>query len=129
MIGSIRLPAVITFAILLGTGSALAQSIGPDEMVTSHGAVSQTLALTAAQKSAIYNLVMRARVRSAVNSVPAAVGAPVSPAAELHELPDQGAMADPSTSLLKYTVVANEVVVVDPIEMRVVDIIHDNARP
>ncbi len=127
MIGRIRLPAIITVAVFLGAGGALAQSIGPDEMITPDGAVSQNLALTTAQRNAIYNAATRARVRSSGTTVPVAIGATVPPSVDLRELPDQASAENPLAEHLKYTVVADDIVVVDPIRMRVVDIIH--ARP
>jgi hypothetical protein len=55
------------------------------------------------------------------------VGATVSRTVELSDLPDQAGIDD--TLDLKYAMVQGDVVVIDPIRMRVVDIIHGSVRP
>ncbi len=127
MNGWVRLPPLVVLAVVLGTASAVAQSMGAEEGVTSHGAVTQKLGLTPAQKSAIYNAVVQQRVRASTARIEPAVGAPVSRSVALGELPDQAGIAD--TMVLKYAMVADDVVVVDPIRMRVVDVIHGSIRP
>jgi hypothetical protein len=122
------LPPLVVFALLAGTIGCVAQTAGPDEAVKPNGAVTQTLALTSAQKDVIYKAVVLLRVKTSAN-IPLSVGAPVPPLAELRELPDQAAIDNPWAILLKYAMVGDEVVVVDPIEMRVVDVIRDGARP
>jgi hypothetical protein len=113
----------------LFTAGADAQTTGPDEAIDANGAVTQQLALTQAQKAAIYNAVLRQRVRTSTTHVPVTVGAPVPPMAELAELPDQAAADAPLVADLKYAMVEDDVVVVDPISMRVVDIIHGSTKP
>lgn len=125
----IWVPALMVLALFLGTAGACAQTVGPDEAVKPDGAVSQQMALTAAQKSAIYNAVMQQRVRAAGAAIPVAVGAPVPHWAVLAELPNTAAGNDPAAALLKYALVEDDVVVVDPVQMRVVEIIHGAARP
>jgi len=44
-------------------------------------------------------------------------------------LPNQAAADNFGTMVLKYAMVEDDVVVIDPITMRVVDIIHGNAGP
>jgi hypothetical protein len=131
-----RLQAVTRWLVLLvaitlsiGTTSAYAQTIGPDEAVNANGAVSQQFALTQAQKTAIYNAVLQQQVRASTAHIPATVGAPVPPTAELAALPDQAAGHAPLAADLKYAMVEDDVVIVDPIGMRVVDIIHGRTRP
>lgn len=124
--------SVSTLAILafcLGSAGVRAQSIGPDEAVNAGGAVGQQWALTAAQRSAIYNAVFAQRVRASSPTIPAAVGAAVSPTVQLFDLPDRTAPENPWAAFLKYAMVENDVVVVDPVGMRVVDIIHGGVRP
>jgi hypothetical protein len=117
-------------ALLVGTTGAYAQSIGPDEAVNANGVVTQQLALTQAQKTAIYNAVLQQRVRTsaAATRIPVAIGAPVPPMAELAELPDQAAADAPLAADLKYAMVEDDVVVIDSIRMLVVGIIHGNTR-
>lgn len=126
------LAILIFFLATVGaTTRALAQNNGSDETFNTEGAVIPKLALTEAQKAAIYKAVLQQHVRSTTGdpvAVPASVGAPVSPAVELNELPDQAA-AEVSVAVdLKYAMVADDVVVVDPIGMRVVEVIHGSAR-
>jgi hypothetical protein len=141
MSGRIWLPPVAALvaafgfflALFIGTAAAVAQTVGPDEAVKPDGAVTQPLALTPAQKSAIYNAVLQQRVRAATTRIPAAtpvtLGEPVSPAVGLADLPDQAAADNFGTMFLKYAMVEDDVVVVDPITMRVVEIIRGNAKP
>ena len=56
-----------------------------------------------------------------------AVGAAVSRAVPLSELPEDAGIN--AATFLKYAMVEDDVVVVDPIQMRVVEIIHGAARP
>ena len=123
-------------AVVLGTASAFAQMAGPDEMVNAGGAVSQPLLFTDTQKATIYNALLRRHARGVPgypDAFPASVGAAVSPAAELAQLPDQAtvldAVGDTPVKDLKYAMVEGVVVVVDPVKMRVVHVIHGGARP
>jgi hypothetical protein len=124
MTGWVRLPPFVVLTLFLGTANAIAQSVGADEAITSHGAVTQTVGLTLAQKGAIYNAIVRQRVRASSTQIEATVGAPVSRSVPLAELPDQAGLVDATP--LKYAMVADDIVVVDPIKMRVVDVIHSN---
>jgi hypothetical protein len=80
--------------------------------------------LTDAQRSAILDAVRRDKkaVEPSVSFV-ASVGAPVPPAIELYLLPDAVLAEVPATRSVKYTVMKNQLVLVDPTTMRVVDII------
>jgi hypothetical protein len=112
-----------------GATAALAQSAGPDEAVRPNGAVTQQLALTAGQKSAIYNAVIGQRLRPRTDQISVSVGALVPPFVELIDLPDQANAGNASAAVLKYAMVENDVVVVDPVLMRVVDVIRGGAKP
>src|ERR1700681_2958503 len=110
--------ALASLVFFVATAGAFAQTARLDEIVNSDGAVSQQLMLTEAQKSAIYNAVLRQRVHgkpAMLSAVPPSVGAPVSPAAELAALPDQAAVlisVDNTLALdLKYATVEDDVVV------------------
>ena len=59
----------------------------------------------------------------------AAVGAIVPPSLALGNLPDAPTLGGDSDGVLKYATVEGDVVVVDPIGMRVVDVIHRGAGP
>jgi hypothetical protein len=129
MRNALRFSALALSGLILSMAPALAQSAGPDEAVQPNGAVRQTLALTAGQKSAIYNIVIRQRVNPHADQISVAVGAPVPPTIELVDLPDQATADNPSAAVLKYAMVANDIVVVDPVAMRIVDVIRNGARP
>jgi hypothetical protein len=129
MNGRIRIPLIAAIALFLGTSGAFAQTVGSDEAVNPDGIVAQELVFTAAQKSAIYTAIMQHKVRASTPAVAAAVGAPVPPTIALSDLPDQVVNGQPWAELLKYAMVEGDVVVVDPIAMRVVDIIPGSARP
>jgi hypothetical protein len=136
---ALTLPAVGLLALNLLTSSlltssfgataALAQSAVPDEAVRPNGAVTQQLALTAGQKSAIYNAIIGQRLRPRTDQISVSVGALVPPFVELIDLPDQASVGTLSAAVLKYAMVENDVVVIDPIVMRVVDVIRGGAKP
>ena len=125
-------------AIGLSTGLAVAQTppaplSAPDDAIThlpggpsspSMGSPTTQLQLTPAQKTAILNAVRRdSKGASPINFV-VALGAPVPPSIELYMLPD-GALAEvPEAKMVKYTTVQNQLVLVDPTTMRVVDILR-----
>lgn len=131
MTGRIRLWSLIApallFGALLGAPSAHAQSVGLDEAVTSQGAVRPTLEFTPAQKSAIYNGILRQRAGAFSARIEPTVGASVPRSVRLGELPIGTGVAE--ASFLKYAMVADDVVIVDPIEMRVIGVIHGNIGP
>ncbi|HTZ02245.1 MAG TPA: DUF1236 domain-containing protein [Xanthobacteraceae bacterium] len=113
---------ILTLSLAISGSCALAQSVGPNEAVGPGGAVEQTLPLTQIQKRALYQAVLRQRVRASTAQIDPIVGATVSRAVELSDLPDQAGLDD--EMVLKYAMVQDDLVVVDPIRMRVVDIIH-----
>jgi hypothetical protein len=125
-----RFPLLFLVALLLGLGAgrACAQSPGLDEAVGPNGIAAEQLTLTPVQRSAIYNAVMRQAVPRASRGITAAIGAPVPPSAELLDFPDQ-AIGEENGGFLKYAMVGDDVVVIDPIAMRVVDIIHPGEVP
>lgn len=129
------LSGLVLLASLLGIRGVAAQAIGPDEAVTPSGSLAQQTVLSPQQRRAIYEAVARQRVRSAGPALAAVVGAPVSPSLVLHDLPGQPsdprqATDDFGVRVLKYAMVADDVVIVDPIAMRVVDVIHrDGVKP
>jgi hypothetical protein len=83
-----------------------------------------SLRLTAEQKTRIADSVRKSKKTvTPPPSFVAAVGAPVPPAIELYLLPDEVLEEVPGTKTVKYTMLQNQVVLVDPTTMRVVDII------
>lgn len=121
--------AVFSFlAFLTGAGAANAQAVGPVEAVSPNGAVNQEFALSPAQRSAIYNAVLGQRVRGLSPRIATAIGAAVPPSVTLQNLPEQVALGDQPEDFLKYALVEDNVVVVDPIRMRVIDVISGTGR-
>jgi Protein of unknown function (DUF1236) len=114
---------------VLGPATAAAQSAVSDEAVKPNGAVEQRIGLTSAQKSAIYNAVFAQGRKPAAIPLLATVGAVVPPSVRLTKLPEAATAGNPSAAFLEYATVDDDIVVVDPVAMCVVDIIHDNARP
>src|SRR6202451_3768927 len=106
--------ALALVGLLFGMAPALAQSAGPDEAIQPNGTVRQDLPLTARQRSAIYDIVIRERVKPHADHLAAAVGAPVPPTIELVDLPDQATADNPSAAVLKYAMAPRAAGVVDP---------------
>ncbi len=125
----LRLSVAALLGLFFSVAAALAQSAGPDEAIQPDGTLRQNLALTAGQRSAIYNIVIRQRAKPHADPMSIAVGAPVPPTIDLVDLPDQATADNPSAALLKYAMVHGDVVVVDPVAMRVVDVIRNGAKP
>ncbi len=121
--------ALIAVLAMVVAPRALAQSAIVDEAVTVSGPTTQEVALTAAQKHAIYNAILGQHVRPVAPQLPATVGASVPPSAQLFDLPDQATAGNPAAAYLKYALVESDVVVVDPKQMRVVDVIRGGATP
>jgi hypothetical protein len=125
----LRFSVAALVGLFFGIAPALAQSAGADEAVQPNGTLRQNLALTAGQRSAIYNIVIRERAKPHADQIAVAVGAPVPPTIALVDLPDQATADNPSTALLKYAMVHGDVMVVDPVAMRVVDVIRSGTKP
>jgi hypothetical protein len=128
--GFVGLAGLVLAGTLLSSATAFAQSAGLDEAVAPNGAVARNLTLTAAQRSAIFNAVFQQPVKSYPTQLATAIGASVPQTIDLTDLPDSAVVADPAAANLKYAMAGNDViVVVDPVQMRVVDVIHNNAKP
>jgi hypothetical protein len=121
-------PALTIVAVLFGVTGASAQSTGPVETIGPDGAVTRPMGLTSVQRNTLYNAVTRQRVRAARSDITAATGAPVPPSLALGDLPSVPVFGD-DADILKYATVERDVVVVDPIRMRVIDVIHSGAGP
>jgi hypothetical protein len=113
---------VLVVGLVFGTKGATAQSSTPDEAVGPNG-VGQSFQLSPVQRRAIYSAVMQQHAHGSNREVPTIIGARVPPSVMLHDLPNQAALGAGDGGLLKYATVAGEVVAVDPIRMRVVDVI------
>lgn len=83
------------------------------------------LALTPQQRTAIYQTVMRDKLHTPPPAnLPATVGAQIPPATELYALPDAVTADAPSAKFYQYTIAQNQVVIVDPTNLKVVDVIR-----
>ena len=82
---------------------------------------SQKLELTPAERSAIYATASKDKSKVAPQPFSTKVGDDVPPMIELYSLPDQTVAENPAAKLYEYTIVEDEVVVVDPTRMRIVD--------
>jgi hypothetical protein len=130
MNGRAALPLLVPALLALAVGNipAAAQELLPNELHGSSSQVPPNFALSAAQKDAIYNSVMGRRLHAATAEIPLIVGAPVPRSAKLLALPDETAGGE-STQFLKYAMVDGNVVLIDSINMRVVDVIRAGAAP
>ena len=122
--------AMFALVLLGGVGTASAQigSTPPSiqDGTIGRGEVNPTQwRLTEAQRSAIAAAVRRHNkaAEPSISFVPS-VGAPVPPAIELYLLPDAILAEVPEAKQVKYTVVKNQLILVDPTNMRIVDIIQ-----
>jgi hypothetical protein len=99
----------------------------PWDQVSEQG-VAPKLALTPAQRSAIYQEVHTDPSKVAPSRFAAHVGAEVPPMIELYVLPDDILANNPETKLYKFTKVDDAVVLVDPTRMRVIAVIGPRVK-
>lgn len=120
----------ITLALLSSIGAAQAQ-LAPERPASSqqglHQPATEPMALTQQQRSSIFRMVITQRDK--VKTPPpagmyVAIGAEVPASLELYTLPDQILSEVPATKQYKYTLWHDQVVLVDPINMKVVEIIR-----
>ena len=111
-----------------GTGFAVAQPLGIEEEVSERGVIAPKLALTPAQRNAIYQEVHKDTSKVAPSRFATNVGADVPPMIELYALPDDILANNPETKLYKFTKVDDQVVLVDPTNMRVIAVIGPKAK-
>jgi hypothetical protein len=107
-------------ALMLAGGVALAeaQSGGLTEPSTA-------LQLTPQQRAAIYRAVAGAELRTPPPpNLPVTFGAQIPPVTELYALPEAVTADAPSAKFYRYTVAQNRVVIVDPTNLKVVDVIR-----
>jgi hypothetical protein len=127
MTGRIALPISIVAALLALTArmpQTAAQAVWADEAHGAPARLAPHIGLSPAQKRAIYTAVSRQRLRTPAADIPLSVGATVPRSAVLLTLPDEARSDDLSDQYLKYATVDDNVVLVDPISMRVIDIIR-----
>jgi hypothetical protein len=135
--GSMKLRSitlVLTMAAVAGVATAQSPptSVGSQQETITHPSVgtpggprtASQLQLTNAQKVAIANAIRGAgsKPTSRIN-FPTSIGASVPPSIDLYVLPDAALSAVPDAKVVKFTTVQNQIVLVDPTTMRVVDVI------
>jgi len=133
MTNAVRL-GTLALAVLGTVGVAIAQAPNPAPRGApgspglNQGAnTGEKVQLSAAQKTAIFIAV--SKDKSKVASPPpanfrASIGAQVPASIELYALPPDALASAQAASNLRYTMANNEVVLVDPLNLRVVDIIR-----
>jgi len=80
--------------------------------------------LDAAQRAAIVTAVRDVRIAPPGHSFNISVGAQLPPSIELNYLPVAALSQAPEARALKYTLVQNQIVLVDPTNMRIVNVIR-----
>jgi Protein of unknown function (DUF1236) len=105
---------------------ARAQAAKIEEVADINGVVPK-LELTPAQRSAIYQEVHKDKSKVAASRCATNVGAEVPPMIELYMLPDDILANNPDTKLYKFTRVDDQIVLVDPTNMRVIAVIGPKA--
>jgi Protein of unknown function (DUF1236) len=110
--------ATVAIALLASVGVASGQA-GPP------GPSSSQMKLTPAQRVAILAAVLQDGGRTAApTGFQPSVGGPVPPSVLLHALPTGATSQSPDLYGKKYTMVQNQVILVDPETMRVIDILR-----
>jgi Protein of unknown function (DUF1236) len=101
-----------------GLASAAAQTAGITEPSTA-------LRLTPDQRAEIYQAVGNNKLRTPPPpDLPVTVGAQIPPVTELYALPESVTAEVPSAKFYRYTIAQNRVVIVDPTNLKVVDVIR-----
>jgi hypothetical protein len=122
--------ATITLALACGVGMAAAQVNPPGGLGDRlPGAVTQPtdpsqIQLTPEQRRAIVTAVKDIKIPPPSNAFNVAVGVQVPPSIELYALPIAALSQAPQVKLLRYTMVQNQVVLVDPTNLRVIEVIR-----
>jgi hypothetical protein len=110
---------------------APAPQVAPSEGLNTGVSTTQTidpkagLRLTSDQRAMVRQSVSREKnkVKAAPSDLTATIGTDLPPSLELYHMPDAVVAEIPNAKLYKYTLVRNDVLVVDPTKMRVVDVI------
>ncbi len=118
---------MVLAVLVITLADAAAQTGGLEEAVSERG-VAPKLALTPAQRSAIYQEVHKDKSKVSPSRFAADVGAEVPPMIELYTLPDDILANNPETKLYKFTKVDDQIVLVDPTKMRVIAVIGPKSK-
>ncbi len=123
-------PLAAAFVLFAATAAAAAQTAPATPPLPAPGATTTIdpnagLKLTPDQRKMVFDSAMkqRSRIKPPPPEVKAAVGEELPPSLELYLVPDDVAIAIPNTKLYKFTIVRNDVLLVDPTNMRIVDVL------
>jgi len=106
----------VVFALVCGIGEGAAQ--------VGQGPATAPVQLDASQRAAIASAVRDTKIPPPGQRFNVSVGAEVPPSIELYYLPVAALSQAPEVRALKYTMVQNQVVLVDPTNMRIVEVIR-----
>jgi hypothetical protein len=107
--------------------SGLATAQAPPSVSLGAADPTAPLRLTATEKTAILDAVRQDTAKPNPNAPlnsPVSIGVQLPPSIALRILPDAALAQAPAAKTVQYTVIENRVVLVDPTNMRVVDIIN-----
>ena len=108
----------LVLVMALGLARAAAQTGGITEPSTE-------LQLTPQQRAEIYQAVAKNTLRTPPPSdIPVTVGAQIPPVTELYALPESVTADVPSAKFYRYTIAQNQVIIVDPTNLKVVEVIR-----
>jgi len=119
----------VAVALLASAGIAAAQTspsspMSPPSATTGRSSQATPLQLSAKQKTEIFQTVTKEKVKSPPPANMAlSIGAQVPASIELYPLPANVVSQVPAAKSYKYTVAQNQVVLVDPTSMKIVDVI------
>lgn len=116
----------IAVALLTSVGIAAAQSqMSPNSSMAPQASQNGALQLSAQQKTQIFQTVTKEKVKTPPPAnLQLSVGSQVPASVELYPLPATVVSQVPATKQYKYTVAQNQVVLVDPTNMKIVEIIR-----
>src|SRR5215471_9020041 len=117
-------------AVFCGT-MVLALASGIGGVAAQVGVANQShpqIQLDPAQRTAIVTAVRDTKIPPPGRSFNVSVGAEVPPSIELYALPIAALSQAPAVRDLRYTMVQNQIVLVDPLQMRVVDVISSSPK-
>ena len=108
----------LVFTLAIGVAPAAAQTGGLTEPSTA-------LRLNAQQRAEIYQAVGKNKPRTPPPpDIPMTVGSQIPPVTELYALPESVTAEVPAAKFYRYTVAQNQVIIVDPTNLKVVDVIR-----
>jgi Protein of unknown function (DUF1236) len=122
--GGVVLALLASVSLASAQNTPMGPSSGPPAARSDSAKPSAGLQLSAQQKTAIFQSVTKDKVKTPPPAnLSLSVGAQVPASVELYALPANIVSEVPAAKQFKYTVAQNQVVIVDPTNMKIVDII------